>query len=205
MLAGHHAATQFPDMNRQPRAYSLSFVRQGRYFGAVLLAVCLVAPPLLGWAWLSYQEYRLERTLVQRILRSADSSAFVQLRFAREAARHQLDWEHEGEFAYRGQMYDVVEVRETADSVFYRCWPDDAETALHRRLHAATARLLHHHPERRDRHQRLADFYQSLFVPPGRLRLCYTPPFEAGLGVATDYRWAQSRPQPATPPPLAIG
>jgi hypothetical protein len=40
-----------------------------------------------------------------------------------------LKWEHDKEFEYNGQMYDVVEVADIGDSLQYLCWWDKAETA----------------------------------------------------------------------------
>ena len=38
--------------------------------------------------------------------------------------------EEEGEFSYRGVMYDIIETRQTANSVIFRCIDDKKETDL---------------------------------------------------------------------------
>ena len=43
---------------------------------------------------------------------------------------HLLHWEDENEFRYRGEMYDVIEMKSTADTVIFHCIADEKETAL---------------------------------------------------------------------------
>ena len=61
-------------------------------------------------------------------------SELTLLVFSRSEARSFLRWEHEREFEYRGQMYDISRSEEVGDSLYFWVWPDHAETALNRAL-----------------------------------------------------------------------
>lgn len=41
-----------------------------------------------------------------------------------------FEWEEEHEFRYRGEMYDVIDSRQSHDSLHVRCIPDSRETRL---------------------------------------------------------------------------
>ena len=74
----------------------------------------------------------------------------VLLAFSMQDAARQLRWEHGREFEYQGQMCDVVHTVQKGDTIYYRCWPDLAETNLNRRLALLVEQALHHHPQTQD-------------------------------------------------------
>ena len=41
-----------------------------------------------------------------------------------------LHWEDENEFRYRGEIYDVIEMKSTRDTMIFHCIADEKETAL---------------------------------------------------------------------------
>lgn len=41
-----------------------------------------------------------------------------------------LEWEHENEFKYKDQMYDIISRLDFLDSVMFICFPDDEETEI---------------------------------------------------------------------------
>jgi hypothetical protein len=47
-----------------------------------------------------------------------------------EKEAHQLYWENESEFRYKGEMYDIIETTRTNDHLVVRCVADSKETAL---------------------------------------------------------------------------
>ena len=92
-----------------------------------------------------------------------DPSELVLLKFSKKEAKTTLDWEHPTEFEFRGQMFDVVETAEKGDSVFYRCWPDGAETELNQKLAQTVGGAWEKHPQKRQSEQRLLDFLKAFF------------------------------------------
>ena len=68
------------------------------------------------------------------MLAGVDRSELVLLQFSKTDTKTLLQWEHDTEFEFQGQMFDVMEVSEKGDSVTYVCWPDKEETHLNQQL-----------------------------------------------------------------------
>lgn len=97
------------------------------------------------------------------IIEGIDRSELVLIRLSRVDAKKKIDWEHSKEFEFEGEMYDVVEFEETADSVKYWCWWDHEETLLNKNLAEVVDSLLGNHPDKNEKEEKLITFYQSLF------------------------------------------
>ena len=129
----------------------------------IFLLLCLTAP--LAVTWLALELHRLEvrREVRNRLLAGMDDAELTLLRFHREDAHRELRWKEEGEFRYRGTMYDVARSRLVGDSIHYLVWHDDAETRLDRALDALVAIALGEDGRDLDQIGRLVDLLRSLF------------------------------------------
>lgn len=103
-------------------------------FIALLLFLCLLAPFAITYTFLRVQKHQLKRNIKHTIIKAIDKNELVLLRFSIKEATEKLDWEHSKEFEFEGEMYDVVEKRESKDSVIFWCWWDNKETMLNRQL-----------------------------------------------------------------------
>lgn len=83
-----------------------------------------------GLLWI--KEYQLEQSLKVRLAQDGATATMVSFSLLRSDSARLLHWEHSREFAYGGQMYDVLERRVEGDSLFLRCYWDEAESALKR-------------------------------------------------------------------------
>ena len=90
---------------------------------------------------------------------------FVLLKFSKTDAKMLLQWEHDTEFAFQGQMFDVVDVLEKGDSVTYRCWPDKEETQLNQQLAQLVSGEWESHPIKQEGEKQLLDYFKSFFGP----------------------------------------
>jgi len=97
---------------------------------AIALSLVLLLPILGRYAFFLVAEARLEASFLETRSEEYAAEALVWLAFSRREAA-ELAWEHDREFAYRGTMYDLVERRESTDSLFFLCRPDGRETALY--------------------------------------------------------------------------
>lgn len=77
-------------------------------------------------------EYQLEQTLETRMEKADESSLLVSFAILRKDSARLFHWEHSREFAYQGQMYDVLERRVDGDSLHLRCYWDQAESSFKR-------------------------------------------------------------------------
>ena len=134
-----------------------------RRTSAIILLLLLCLPVAGTFTWLQVQKSALRREVKHRIMEGIDRDALVLLRFSKAGAASVLDWEHAGEFEYRGQMYDVVERSETADSVSYWCWDDREESQLNQQLARLTRDLLGKDQQRQERQERVITFLKSLY------------------------------------------
>lgn len=79
-----------------------------------------------------WQQHQLRREAERMRRANLPDEALVHIVVARQPAPNapQVQWHEEHEFSYRGQLYDVVRQRTTADSVTYFCWHDHDEEKL---------------------------------------------------------------------------
>ena len=94
---------------------------------------------------------------------STDREDLELLRFSREEASALLRWEHEHEFEYRGQMYDVVESAVQNDTLYFWCWWDREETELNQKLGKLASMALNSNPERKEQRKNLISYFKSLY------------------------------------------
>lgn len=101
---------------------------------AVFLLTLLLGPFCLVFLSLQAEKETLRRDLKHRMMETEDESSFVHMAFANDDLETELDWEHDNEFEYRGEMYDVVERETRGDSTYFSLWWDKDETELNRKL-----------------------------------------------------------------------
>jgi len=167
----------------------------------IFLLLCLTGPLALTSLALQVHRQEVRREIRNRMLAGMDDAELTLLRFHREDARRELHWKEEGEFRYRGAMYDVARSRLVGDSIHYLVWHDDAESRIDRALDALVATALGQ--DGRDQNQigRLGDFLRSLFFQqdedpdPREHRTGNEPP-----GSSSPWRGRNGSPPPGPPP-----
>lgn len=135
------------------------------------------------------------------LMAGVDRAELVQLTFSREQLRTDLQWKHSKEFAYRGQMYDIVDSLGQADSVTYWCWLDAEETRLEKQLKTLAAKAFGQDARQREKQQHLLHFYLSLFADkPCNIQLL--PPVQEQLNSSAYLAHYQALiTSPPAPPP----
>ena len=101
---------------------------------ALLLLLSLLAPTLALYSWLQGKKFVHREEVSEWMEEDLPESELTLLVFSRSEAKSLLRWEHEREFEYRGQMYDLSKSEAIGDSLYYWVWPDHAETALNNAL-----------------------------------------------------------------------
>jgi len=83
-----------------------------------------LGPSLGTFGWLHYQKYAVRAEVKQMMINKGMAEEhLVVLQFTTEE-KALLNWEHDKEFEYQGQMYDVVDSYQVGDIFYYSCWPD---------------------------------------------------------------------------------
>jgi hypothetical protein len=134
-----------------------------RKLTAISLLFLFWAPVTGSFAVLQYQKYQHRRAVKWQIINHLDRQELTLLRFSLPVATAELRWSEKHEFEYRGQWYDVVERRQTPDSLFLWCWQDHAETALHRQIEQTIAQAAGKNPQERQTQEQLLQFLKSLY------------------------------------------
>lgn len=101
---------------------------------ALALLLALMAPMSLAVLWLNWDIALMQNKVEDRIEKEENPRELVTLTFTKSEIQTLLDWEHEREFEYQGQMYDVVEIHEKGNQITYVVWPDHEETKLKKLL-----------------------------------------------------------------------
>ena len=129
----------------------------------IILLCALITPPVVTICWLQHQKVIVKEQVKKQLLSGIEKKELVQLKFTKVESQTELDWEHDREFEYQGEMYDVVETTIKEDSVYYLCWWDHAETQLKKQLKNLVAQMLGQDAQNTERHKRLFDFYKTLY------------------------------------------
>ncbi len=125
--------------------------------------VLFIAPFYGTYLYLSLQQKAIQEAVQRKLEEGIPSNELVKLTFSTSEINKVLRWEHDKEFEYKGQMYDVVEVTDVGDSLQYLCWWDKAETATKKNkqklLHAGidTSNPQKHIPFT------FSDYYKSIY------------------------------------------
>lgn len=137
-----------------------------RPFLSILLALILLSPVATTWLGTAWQRHMIREGVEARLRQGADAAELTVLAFTKSGAKQLLRWEHEREFEYQGEMYDVVRTQSMGDSLFYTCIHDHAESALNRQIDQWLAQWLRHSPAQQEQAERLMCFFRSLFCVP---------------------------------------
>lgn len=131
---------------------------------AFFLTLCLMAPLVLTYAVLKLRQYEVKENVEASILAGIDKAELVLHKFLKSEVDSLVEWEHDREFEYKGQMYDVVNIEDHGDSIYYYTWWDKAETRIKNQLRQLVAEALTLDPRNQEDQSRLADFLKSLYA-----------------------------------------
>ena len=124
--------------NSLPSRGSSLLLERVKKLGSVFLLLMMITPFWVVFFSLHAKKEIVRREVKHRLMESEPDESFVHLSFTKEETETLLRWEHEGEFEYQGEMYDLVHTETRNDSVFYTLWWDHDETELNRKLAALT-------------------------------------------------------------------
>lgn len=115
------------------------------------------------FSYLSIEKKQVQKNVKRKIMNGIDKDELIYMTFSREELSTKLNWKHSKEFELNGEMYDIVERKETQDSAFYWVWWDKEETELNRRVKRLAAEIFGQNPDHQEKNQVVQQFYKSLF------------------------------------------
>ena len=129
-----------------------------------LLLFSLVAPFAVTQSWLQLQKRSIKKEVKKEMIAGINKSELVFFHFSNKEATSKLRWEHDSEFEYNNQMYDVVEKIIVNDSTQLWCWWDHKETILNKKLQQLTLTAFENDAKSREKYHELYKFYQLVYI-----------------------------------------
>lgn len=115
------------------------------------------------FGYLTLEKKQVQKSVKHQIMEGIDKEELIYMAFSKNDIKTKLNWKHSKEFELNGEMYDIVERRETSDSAFYWVWWDKEETELNRRVRRLAAEIFGQNPDHQEKNQLVQQFYKSLF------------------------------------------
>jgi hypothetical protein len=133
-----------------------------KLFG-ILLLICLVTPFFVTLSGIQLQKNKCRKAVKKQVMQGVSHEALTLLKFKKEDASKKLIWKHSSEFAYEGQMFDVVRTESHGEEVWYWCLWDHHETKLERELNKLVAHAAGRQGPNKENQKRLQHFVLTLF------------------------------------------
>ncbi|MEZ4993608.1 MAG: hypothetical protein R2824_24510 [Saprospiraceae bacterium] len=168
------------------------------------LILSLLVPSAGTFLWVYWHKLQIRREVKERMITGMDEQELMLLKFTEAEARSELDWEHAREFEYHGQMYDVVRSEVKGDTIYYLCWPDNAETKLNRQLNELVAQSDAPGPNKRIPYQRLFKYFQSLYYCTNPSLTGYLSPVRSQICSLDNSQYTMLSLPPPVPPPRFV-
>lgn len=128
------------------------------------LLTLLFLPMWGSIGYLQLEKKKVQKSVKRKIMNGIPKEELIFMAFTKEDLTTKLNWKHSKEFELNGEMYDIVEREETADSAFYWVWWDKEETELNQRVKRIAAEIFGSSPDHQEKNNLVQSFYKSLFV-----------------------------------------
>ncbi|MGM0944376.1 MAG: hypothetical protein ACQEW9_04270 [Bacteroidota bacterium] len=126
----------------------------------IVFLLALTAPLLLMFLVLKSQLLEVRQSVEEKFERGFEKDRILTFEFTPAEIKEKLRWEHDREFEYEGQMYDVLDRSEIDDLIYLTVYADHEETELKLKL----AKLLEGDLEQnKEKNSRRSDFHYTLF------------------------------------------
>lgn len=127
------------------------------------LILVIFLPEGLVYSWLKLKQKEIRREVKHRIHAGLEKKDLLRLSFHINDEKSAVSWIKKGEFSYRNSLFDVVYIETKTDTVIYYCWEDHEESKIKKELQKLSAMAWGKHPERRNGHKKMIDFYKQLY------------------------------------------
>jgi hypothetical protein len=132
-------------------------------FFAIFLVITITAPFVGTYTWLQYKKYQVHEEIRLRIKAGVENRELNVFQFSKIETKSLLRWEHEKEFEYKGEMYDVVLSKEKGDSIIFFCLKDHKETSINQQIKLLVSIAIGQDQQQRENQKRLTWFSKSLY------------------------------------------
>ncbi len=127
--------------------------------------IIILLLPLLELVGLRIEIKSLKKAIKKELLAQFDPSKTTTLRFSRQdldKRNHIVFHTHDNEIEISGEMYDIISVASSPDSLIYTCYRDHKESELKRKMYASLASLFTQYPYKSETTKSLFLFLKNL-------------------------------------------
>jgi hypothetical protein len=103
-----------------------------KYFGIAILMFMLM-PFLATLLWVKGEQYAAKKHVKRSIMYNTPKDELIRFDF-QLSDTVLLNWKHNKEFEWQGEMYDIIYREYHNDGVIYYAWHDARETALNNQM-----------------------------------------------------------------------
>lgn len=125
--------------------------------------MCFVVPVATTYIALHLQRSQAKSHAQSKIDSGIKTDDIVLLKFTDQQKNTLLHWEHDREFEYDGQMYDILKTEIKNDTNYYWCYWDRDETKIKQQQHELKDFVLGNNPNKQENQKRLLVYLKSLF------------------------------------------
>lgn len=119
---------------------------------AILLSLIIISPLWLQLSMLKIEQEICKHQSKKHIFSLKESaSELVSFSFSQSEFEN-IEWEEKGEFAYKGQMFDVVKQEISGKDIKLLCWPDKKEGCIREKIQTLFAQKWQQNSTKRQRH-----------------------------------------------------
>jgi hypothetical protein len=126
----------------------------------------LIVPVVATYSWLQWHKCAVKKEVKSNMIVGINKKELVFFKFSNEEITSKLRWEHDSEFEYNNQMYDVVEKNISNDSTQLWCWSDYKETKLNKKLQGLLVTAFQNDSKSKDKQNEVYKFYNGLYFQP---------------------------------------
>lgn len=148
------------------------------------------------------KQWQVREEIEQQILKGIDKGELMTFTFSKSEAA-ELEWEHDREFEFNGQSYDVVHQEDKVDSITYHVWWDKIESRIKSQLAELVSIALNKDEQQKQNQNQLERFLKGLYHADNTFQEPLSSEFqEVKFKVfVNDYRSLQW--SPPVPPPIS--
>ena len=164
------------------------------------MVLIFILPVWGSFYYLQFQKKAVQKKVKRNIMHNCNDDELVFLAFTKEEIKTKLNWKHSKEFEYKGEMYDIVDFKETEDSVYYKLWWDKEETAINQRVKKLAAAVFSNSPDEQNNQLAFTLVLKFLFYEDVTFE---EPPhyFIKNIPVGSPFSISETSTEQITPPP----
>lgn len=135
---------------------------------ATILLALLTLPFGGTYLFLEMEKAKAKRHAALVIAGEENPVEMVHLAFTEAQMKADLRWEHDREFEYRGQMYDIISSEVKGDTTYFYAYWDKLESIINHKLNELITLHLGGEADEKDESQLVVSLLKALYIHPNQ-------------------------------------